>query len=175
MNDIEKRLKGLHCYKPQDWYLYQEGSLPSTTSRAMEEHLLDCESCLNVYLTALEESLGNLKKPELNRDFTDRVMSLLEREFPAPRQESAVEKRRKVPSINLIIGYCAAASIALFFWVGGYFGEISDSLVKGINAPNEQRIEQREPSRKSLIRAGWTEQTRTEKPSTFIKTILKKE
>ena len=171
------------CYTPQDFELYQAGGLAAEERIRLEEHLLQCDSCMDTYLKVTESYLCQLGETDLSFDFPDRVMAMIEKQQTLPvavknnKSNGAKYQEKKNARWNLFIGYCAAACIAMFFWVGGCFDGIAGSLTKEIDIfPASETVEQKAPARKiNLIQTGWTKKTLERQQSLFANFKLERE
>jgi len=193
MSGEKKQHHYARCAEAKKWQAYQAGLLGETEQMEMETHLLTCESCLQTYLGLLEDHLNSDKEslPKLGADFTDRV---IDQAFGQIQVNSLKQNKVKTNAketrnnkVNILISYCAAASIAMFFWVGGYFEGLSGSFDKGMDyMKSAQSVETKVESgkglmergfmEKSLIQTGWTQRLSEEDRPSFIENlILKKE
>lgn len=89
----------------------------------MHEHLLECEECLNIYVSLIENTEETHFNSPLSLDFTDRVMNTIHEEN---RKLQAIKKRKTFN--NLIICYVSAACITLFFMSSGIFDFLSKKI-----------------------------------------------
>ncbi|NLI93180.1 MAG: hypothetical protein GX434_13650 [Peptococcaceae bacterium] len=135
---MNRKRKNAHCYKPEEWKAYQAGVLGESEQIKMEEHLLVCMECMETYLSLIEESVFDENLPKLSEEFTEKLLSSIENEkrwqkasVPV-RNISSGKKDKEVRNnrVNLFVSYCAAAGIAMFFWVGGYFDHLAGVLTK---------------------------------------------
>lgn len=170
------------CYEQGQWRSYQEGILGEAERSAMEEHLLTCEVCIETYLGILENSLNNVDTPKVSQGFTDRLFEVIEQEKIRPEDIDQVvsisnkkDKEDRNNKINLLISYCAAASIAMFFWVGGYFDELSGSFAKGAEYLHTfESVEAQVEPQRSLIQTGWTQKVMEEERPSFLENLKPK-
>ncbi|HHV65281.1 MAG TPA: zf-HC2 domain-containing protein [Peptococcaceae bacterium] len=203
---MSKNNIGLQCYEHNLWLAYADGSLPAAQTLRMEEHLLECSTCLDTYLGIIEDRLAVEGIPKLGEDFTAKVLKAIEEQnlnynlnktppklvgdniqtsgisaevnssgIKEAREEKEAHPNRKV---NLLIYYCAAAGIAMFFWVSGFFADLSGSLSKSADYLHaRERVAEKASSSQGLIQTGWTQKVlETKRPvilDYFIK--LKKE
>jgi len=161
---METEFNNSRCYRPQEWQTYCAGMLQESERIQMEEHLLQCNNCLSIYLDFLNKSLQRESFSQLGQEFTDKVMANIQKENYTQGHNN---------KINLIISYCAAACIVMFFWVGGYFDKISEGLSEGtkLSKPLET-IEARIEPPKSFIQTGWTQKVLKKEKSFFEKSFL---
>lgn len=176
---MKEEEKSIRCFTEKEWQFYQAGFFGEADRIAMEEHLLACDSCMACYLGIVEENLAKEPLVFLEEGFTDLVMETIElNNLPQPgiifgEAAGAGSGKDHGSKANLLITYCAAASIALFFWIGGYFDSLSGSLSKGVEffAEAEITAKKTEPSQ-GFIQTGWTQKILDEKRSSFIKNLL---
>lgn len=170
------------CYELKAWQSYQQGALGESERSLMEEHLLTCEDCLDIYLGIVEERLKSDEVIKLGEDFTAKVFEIIEQErrwekasVPAINIVNKRDKEARNSKVNLLISYCAAASIAMFFWVGGYFDGLSGSLSKGAEYlhPTEV-VETQVESQRGFIQTGWTQKVIEEDRPSFITNLIPK-
>jgi hypothetical protein len=158
------------CYTPQTLKCYQAGGLTPAERILLEEHLLQCDSCLNLYLKLTEEYLDRLGTSDLSPDFVDRLMARIQEEHALPAEPKSQDssgakfQEKNNARLNLLIGYCAAACIAMFFWVGGWFDGITDIMK---HETNTRKV--------NLIQEGWTKKNFAEQQSLFANFKLEKE
>lgn len=163
----------VRCQNPEKWQAYHEGSLDEAEQLAMEMHLLDCESCLQSYLSIVENQVANVQEPRgrLASEFTDRLMGEV-----FGNKEASYPRNIWKSKANILISYCAAASIAMFFWIGGYFETLSGSFDKGIQymKVSQELAAQKETEKESLgiIQTGWTHRDLKQDDSSFLKNII---
>lgn len=176
---MKNKIENIHCYEERMWSAYHSSLISEVKRSDMEEHLLICDSCLSIYLSVLEEDTNIKSVPMLREDFTDRVMEAIEEEShnEADNAISMPAKKNKevlTSKVTILLSYCAAASMALFFWGGGYFEGLSSGLVKGFQYIDKVEISQKvvEPQR-GLIQSGWSNKVQETRPS-FIDTIISK-
>ncbi|MCM1567623.1 zf-HC2 domain-containing protein [Dehalobacter restrictus] len=182
MNENES----IQCYIENEWHSYLAGSLPEEERLEMEEHLLSCDTCLQVYLNLLEEQ--GRQEYLLGEDFTARVLN----QTQSKKSQAGIAPARLVPvfkqpvpkardksgsRINLLISYCAAASIVFFFWTGGYISGLSNALNEGLvknHGHVSEVVEDRLDPSISLIQPGWTKKVIQEKRPSIIENIIQK-
>lgn len=165
---MNNKIRSIHCYEEKSWSAYHLGLLSEAKRLAMEEHLLLCDSCMSTYLSIIEEDNANKSVPMLSKNFTNRVMEAIN--IPAKKNKEVLTSR-----VTILISYCAAASMALFFWSGGYFESLAGGLTKGIQYIDQVEISQKvvEPER-GFIQSGWSHKAIQENRVSFIDTIIPK-
>lgn len=113
-------------YDYVEWLLYKNKELPVDTLEEMEEHLYNCEICLDIFLSLIDEkeikAVGNI----IPEDFTNNVMANISgkkiKKLPA-------KKENKI--FNYQFGYyVAVASVTIFLTLGGFYTNMVDSVPK---------------------------------------------
>ena len=176
---MKNNIKSIHCQSKKTWEAYNQGLLSETKRQAMEEHLLTCDSCLEIYLEILTKDTQKADIPKLSQDFTVRVLEQINRdpshegEGTTARRPVKKDKEFLASKTGFFISYCAAASMALFFWGGGYFDGLADNLSKGVEYLDKIEISEKvsEPE-KGLIQTGWTHKVFEENRSSFIENLI---
>lgn len=180
---MSEKINSARCYGTLVWQAYQAGILGESERIEMEEHLLVCESCLETYLNIIENRLNNEEIAQLGEDFTNQVLYNIEQEKrwqKASAQVTHISTNKKLIEersnrVNLLISYCAAASIAMFFWVGGYFDGLSGTFMKGMEyMQTAEVLETRGEPQKSFIQTGWTQKVIEKKHPSFIENLIMK-
>ncbi len=164
---MDEQLNNPQCHHSSAWKAYQADKLSDTERLAMEEHLLTCESCLEIYLQILEDELQSEGASGPGPDFTVAVMSRVADGHKKPRHSTLTISREQ-----LLVSYTLAASIAMFFWVGGYFDKVSDSLEKGMTK-SAQLVETRIEPLPGIIQTGWTSKILDNQQSSFLQKFRK--
>lgn len=109
-------------FKKDDWIRYAMDLVDEETKETMEEHLLNCDSCLELYTDIIS---GNLEIDTLHPtpDFSKKVMKNI-------RIDANLQNRRK------FLYYVAVASLTLmltasgaFNYVGNKFSTVSTSAI----------------------------------------------
>ena len=99
----------MNHYDKEDIKNYIAHNISDDMSFRMEEHFRECDECLNVYLSLIENNIADdFESP----DFVDSVMKEINIEKKT--------KRRKRMS-EIFIYYTAAAAVTLFFAASGMF------------------------------------------------------
>ena len=88
-------------YDSTKWKLYTENKLDEHEEEEMQEHLLNCDQCLSLYLSLIdykinEKSIDETIFPAIN--FTDSVINALKVD-----KKKAEEKRQKRNHTNLVV------------------------------------------------------------------------
>jgi hypothetical protein len=107
-----------------EWVLYKNNLLDSKIHEEMEEHLLLCDECMDIFLSLIDESeiekAGNL----VARNFTNQVMDNIKNIRPIKK---TVKKKIKA-SNDFFIYYTAVASVAIILTASGFFTKVVDTV-----------------------------------------------
>lgn len=111
-------------YRRDEWLAYIQDLLPDRRRIQMEEHLEDCELCLQEYMLNLEglplaEPGEKLVSPALIADVMDRIA-----EETAKSKEAFRERWYR----RSIVHYAAAAAITILMMSAGLFQEMPRQL-----------------------------------------------
>jgi len=116
-------LKQMH-FTYDEWQAFKENSLTPEKSAAMEIHLQDCETCQELYLSLIEPYDLDLVQTAIPLDFTETLMSKLDKQtatiikIPAPKP---ILKRK-----SIFAYYVTAAAVTLALMNGGVFDSMVD-------------------------------------------------
>jgi len=101
----------MNHYSNEKWTFYKQGILSSEESRKMEDHLLECDQCLEIFLSLVDSDEIQVASELISPKFTDTVIH-------------AVNKKSKVRSKNLFTYYVAAALVTLILMSSGFFEKL---------------------------------------------------
>jgi hypothetical protein len=139
-------------YNIEHWQKLLANDLEDDICREMQQHLLDCEECLGIYLSLIPDNSGetgecinitNVPSP----NFTERVMERVNLESRIQHQKDMRRNR-----VNAIICYISAASITLFLVSGGIFNHIFNTL-----GPGGVGLAGGQMRNESIFLSGWTD------------------
>lgn len=167
-----------NCFDKSIWLAYHSGLLDESVQSDMEQHLIDCNACMNVYFDVVEEHVSN-EDSLLSVDFTDKLMHKLEREIVWQNAKSPDMSKPSMKAhsymnskATLMISYCAAASIAMFFLVGGYFDGLADKVIQGAEyIPSSAITELKSDKTRGFIQTGWTQKVLEEKRQPLLENL----
>lgn len=132
----------MNHYSLKEWSNFLNGTIDATERTSMEDHLLECDTCSEIYLSLFEDETIIENSMNLSSDFTENIMCVI--------HESNAKLRKiknKNALNNMLIYYAAAACLTLFLTSQGvfnYFFEITKSPVS-----NSKNI--------AFIQSGWTD------------------
>lgn len=99
-------------YNSAEWRLYRQDRLDRRQRRLMENHLLQCETCLEAYTNAIEKQELELAELLLPPGFNTCMIRLVRE-----RQKQQLKARRS----RLLVNYAAAAVITVALTASGAF------------------------------------------------------
>lgn len=134
-------------YSKIEWSNLLSGVVNDDVQNEMHEHLLECEECLNIYMSLIDIGQENYSDNPLSSDFTDRVMNSIHVE----NKRLLTIKKQKTFN-NLIICYVSAACITLFFMSSGIFGFLSRKIPETTTKFSTIRSES-----SNILFSGWTD------------------
>lgn len=133
----------------QQWEAFAAGQVKARQCAEMEEHLLVCDQCADLYLALISPADESCAKSFISPRFTSKVMqkiSIWERK----RQDSSRQKRN-------ILYYVAVACLTLIFTSAGVFQALTQDVPKitrvelqSLSVPLKDREEK-------IIQFGWSE------------------
>jgi len=98
----------MNHYSNEKWTFYKQGILSSEESRKMEDHLLECDQCLEIFLSLVDNDEIQVASELISAEFEDTVMG-------------SVNKKPKIKNKNLFTYYVAAALVTLILTSSGFF------------------------------------------------------
>jgi len=107
------------------WLDYVNDELPETTRIEYEEHLYDCETCMDVYLQVIEEASHLPEDVKDEKSFTDEVMSQIEKE-PLHFQADEKDKTKHTFYKQTLFHYVIAASLTVVLMSSGVFQSLTN-------------------------------------------------
>lgn len=111
-------------YDQVEWSLYKNNLLDNKIYEEMEEHLYQCDECMNIFISLIDEKEINQAGFIVPEDFTDKVIDSLKNIRPLKKK---IERKSKV-SNDFFIYYTAVASVAIILTAGGFFSKLVDSV-----------------------------------------------
>ncbi len=104
-------------FDQQQWRLFYEGRLNGEELQQMEDHLLRCESCNELFLNCMADDDICEAASVIPADFNRRTMEHIKKSTRTPaRKDLSQQKRRR-----LLVYYVAAAAVTLVLMQGGVF------------------------------------------------------
>lgn len=107
-----------------EWLLYKIKSLSKEKIEEMEEHLYNCDTCMEIFLSLIDEEEISLADTVIAEDFTENIINKISGTKVIPIKP--VEKRK---NFNYqLVYYAAIASVSIFLTMGGFFTGLVDAV-----------------------------------------------
>lgn len=107
-----------------EWVLYKNDLLDKKIHDEMEDHLLLCHECMDIFLSLIDESEIERAENLVPRNFTENVMDNIKN---VRALKKTVKKRTKV-SNDFFVYYAAVASVAIILTASGFFTKVVDTV-----------------------------------------------
>lgn len=118
--------KSMKHYDYVEWVLYKNNLLDDEIHEKMEEHLLLCDECMEIFLSLIDEKDIEMAEAFIPEDFTDKVLGSIKNITPIKR--TVKKKTKKKVSNDFFIYYASVASVAIILTAGGFFGKVVDTV-----------------------------------------------
>ncbi|MBU5256057.1 hypothetical protein [Tissierella praeacuta] len=113
-------------YDYVEWVLYKNNLLDDEIHEKMEEHLIICDECMEVFLSLIDESDMENAESFIPEDFTEKILYKIENITPI-RKPVKKPIRKKMPN-DFFLYYVAVASVAIVLTAGGFFSKMIDTV-----------------------------------------------
>ena len=130
-------------YNYEEWKLFVEEGLEDSLRASMEEHLYQCDECMECYLSVIDTSI-DIADGLIPISFTDNLMRLIEEEIQHPPQTKVKRQQQmKIGKNQILKYYSIAACITIVLFHYGIFDLIGESIPKAAEelANSTQRVE----------------------------------
>lgn len=122
-----------------EWLLYKNKALSGEQLREMEDHLYNCDICMEIFLSLIDEVEIKVAESIVTTDFTDKIISNL------PKQKvKKVNPENSKKLFNYQFGiYAAVATVTIVMSLSGFFTNIVDSvprIASSIESSEEQNV-----------------------------------
>lgn len=109
-----------------EWLLYKNDMLTREKSEEMEQHLYGCNTCMEIFLSLIDEKEEKKAREIISGDFTSEVIS----DISKVKQRKPKSKQAK-RAFNYQFGYYAAvASVTIILTLGGLYVDLVDAVPK---------------------------------------------
>lgn len=121
-----------------EWLLYKNNALPEEKHNEMELHLFNCDICMEIFLSLIDEkeveAAGNVIPDNFNEKVINKITKNKVREL---------KPKVKKKAFNYYFGYyVAVASVTIFLTFSGFYTNLVDSvprITKSIKVVEEER------------------------------------
>lgn len=109
-----------------EWLLYKNKILPEEKLNEMEQHLFNCDTCLEIFLSLIAEEEVESAGKFITKDFTSNVIKNI------PKLKIVKPKgKQKKKIFNYQFGYyVAVASVTIILTLGGFYTDLVDTVPK---------------------------------------------
>ena len=111
-------------YDQVEWALYKKNLLNEKIHEVMGEHLYECDQCLNIFLSLIDENEIEEAGKIISQDFTDDLIMNVKGLTPINKN---IKRKPKLPQ-DFFIYYTAVASVTILLTAGGVFGKLVESV-----------------------------------------------
>lgn len=111
-------------YSYEEWKKYVENDLDTPEREAFEDHLYNCDQCLDYYLQAVADVENELPAIENATNFTNMIMTQIA-ESKELETKSAKDKRKTPFYQTAIFHYSIAAAMTVLLMTTGVFQSIT--------------------------------------------------
>ena len=127
-------------YDYVEWLLYKTKSLPDEKLDEMEEHLYNCNLCMDIFLSLISEDELDLASQIVTDNFTSNVVNKISK-----NKLKKIEPKDNKKGFNYqFMYYVAVASVTIFLTIGGFYTNLVDAVPKITNSL--ETIEKRRPN-----------------------------
>lgn len=120
-------MKTLH-YGTDQWQNFKSRTSETPETYAMEAHLLECDSCREIYLNLFLQEELNQALNIIPPDFTDSLIAKIE--LPPPVKARPLYSRPVVNRKGIFAYYVTAAAVTLVLMSGGVFDSMANQSVR---------------------------------------------
>ncbi len=109
-----------------EWLLYKNKMLSKEKSEEMEQHLYNCDTCMEIFLSLIDEKEAEHAGEIISDDFTFKMINNI------PKTKNIKPKIRQTKkAFNYQLGYYAAvASVTVILTLSGFYTELVDAVPK---------------------------------------------
>lgn len=113
-------------YDYVEWLLYKNKMLPKEESEEMEQHLYNCNTCMEIFLSLIDEKESERAGEIISDDFTSKIINNI------PKEKNSKPKIKQAKkAFNYQLGYYAAvASVTIILTLGGVYTDLVDAVPK---------------------------------------------
>lgn len=124
-------------YDYVEWLLYKTKSLSSEKLDEMEEHLYNCDICMDIFLSLIDEEELEFTGEIIPENFTSNIMEKISKD----KVKSIETKNNRKPFNYQFMYYVAVASVTIFLTLGGFYTNLVDAVPKisqSLETPKER-------------------------------------
>ncbi len=109
-----------------EWLLYKNEMLSKEKSEEMEQHLYNCNTCMEIFLSLIDEKENEKAGELISDDFTLKIINNI------PKDKGSKPKTKNAKkAFNYQFGYyVAVASVTVILTLGGFYTNLVDAVPK---------------------------------------------
>lgn len=128
----------MNHYDYVEWLLYKNKTLTDSKIKEMQEHLYNCETCMDTFLSLVDEQEEELVGIIVPSNFASKVLENI-----SLNKIRDIKLRKVKKSVNYQFGYyVAVASVTIFLTLGGFYTNLVDSVPRITASIQEVEIRQ---------------------------------
>lgn len=128
----------MNHYDYAEWLLYKNKALSNNKMKEMEDHLYNCQTCLDTFLSLINDQEEVLVKDVVPSNFASKVLEIVSESKLVKLKTKKVNK-----PINYQFGYyTAVAFVTIILTLGGFYTNLVDSVPKITASIQEVQIRQ---------------------------------
>lgn len=109
-----------------EWLFYKNKMLPKEKLDEMEQHLYNCNTCIKIFLSLIDDDEVEDAGKFISDDFTAKIIKNIPK---LKTDKSRLKQKRKI--FNYQFGYYAAvASVTIVLTLGGFYTNLVDAVPK---------------------------------------------
>ena len=109
-----------------EWLLYKTKSLSSEKLDEMEEHLYNCDLCMDIFLSLIDDEELEVASEYVAEDFTLNVLENISKS-----KVKVIQAKNDKKTFNYqFMYYVAVASVTIFLTMGGFYTNLVDAVPK---------------------------------------------
>ena len=137
-------------YNSEEWKLFAVEAIDEAKRTVMEEHLYQCDECMECYLSIIDASTDTIVDSLISPDFTDNIMKLIEVEKVKEKEglhgltiKEKQVKNNKISRNSILKYYTIAACITIVLFHMGIFDLIGETVPRAAEelADSTKRVE----------------------------------
>lgn len=109
-----------------EWMFYKNGMLTEAKSEEMEQHLYNCDTCMEIFLSLIDEKEENTVEQFIPDDFTSKIIN----NVPKLKNNKMKNKQAKRVFYYQFGYYAAVASVTVILTLGGLYVDLVDAVPK---------------------------------------------
>lgn len=116
-------------YDLVEWKLYKENLLDEDLYKEMEEHLFQCDHCMDIFLSLIDNKEIEEAGEIISNKFTANFMKSIENlSYISKSKNQNKDKKKKQVYNEILLYYTAIASVAIFLTGAGVFNLVVDKM-----------------------------------------------